>query len=166
MIARTAASASAICRRSSTHGIGVGSRIGSHASPRLGKHPRDQSAPTPPAGLRADHKELIGMNEDMKVLIRRRTQAARDQVRIAYGAVPVILEGFPADDPFRASLRNRARALLVEEGDLTAEEFCTLPVADAISTTLRRFRDEVSHLDRSRTPRPGTRSAGVTVRSA
>ena len=56
------------------------------------------------------------MSEDRMTLVFRRKQAARDQVRIAYGAVPVILEGLPADDPFRAAIRDRARSLLVERG--------------------------------------------------
>jgi hypothetical protein len=66
--------------------------------------------------------------------------AVRDQVRVAYGAVPVILEGLPADDPFRTMLRDRARSWLVTSGALTAEELDTVPLSEAVTTALRRLR--------------------------
>ena len=106
------------------------------------------------------------MSEDRKSLVFRRKQAARDQVRIAYGEVPVILEGLPANDPFRAAIRNRARSLLVEHGYLTADELGTLPVKDAITTALGRCRDEIGRTDQGRAPRPGSRATGVAPRAA
>ena len=105
------------------------------------------------------------MSEDRKSLVFRRKQAARDQVRIAYGEVPVILEGLPANDPFRAAIRDRARSLLVEHGYLTADELGTLPVKDAITTALGRCRDEIGRTDQGRAPRPGSRAAGVAPRA-
>ncbi|MGH2616374.1 MAG: hypothetical protein ACRDJC_14115 [Thermomicrobiales bacterium] len=83
------------------------------------------------------------MNEDMVMALRRR-QAAQDQVRVAYGAVSVILEGFPESDPVRVKIRDRARAMLVEQGYLTVEEVDTLPVKDAITAVLKRLRGEAS----------------------
>lgn len=80
------------------------------------------------------------MSEDRKTLAFRRKQAARDQVRIAYGALPAILEGLPADDPFRAAIRERARSLLVAWGYLTAEDLGTFPVQTAITAALQRSR--------------------------
>jgi hypothetical protein len=104
------------------------------------------------------------MNEAMRPIILRRKQAAEDQVRVAYGAVPVILEALPADDPFRTAIRERARSLLVALGYLTAEELGTLPVKDAIAAALRRFRDETGRTDQERTPRSGSSSVGVAPR--
>jgi hypothetical protein len=113
------------------------------------------------------------MNEDtMPMVLRRkqsaRRQAAEDQVRIAYGAVPVILEGLPPDHPVRTTIRDRARVLLVELGYLTEEELRTLPVKDAIVAALRQFRDEIARTDRVRggAPRSGRRSASVVPRAA
>jgi hypothetical protein len=110
-------------------------------------------------------RRITVMSEDRKTLVFRRTQAATDQVRIAYGAVPVILEVLPADDPFRVAVRNRARSLLVEQGYLTADEMGTLPVKDAITTALGRCRDEIGRMDQGRAPRPGSRAAGVAPRA-
>jgi hypothetical protein len=62
----------------------------------------------------------------------------------------VILEGFPADDPFRTAIRDRARALLVESGYLTADELGVLPVKDAVATALRRLHGQVSRSDLAR----------------
>jgi hypothetical protein len=84
----------------------------------------------------------------------RRTQAARDQVRVAYGAVPAILEVLAADDPFRVAIRERARSLLVAWGYLTSEDLGTLPVQTAITTALRRCRHEIGRTDREYALRP------------
>src|SRR3954464_3658020 len=83
-------------------------------------------------------RRITVMSEDRKTLVFQRKQAARDQVRIAQGGVPAILEGLPADDPFPAAIRNRARSLLMDLGNLTADELGTLPVKDAITTALGR----------------------------
>jgi hypothetical protein len=48
------------------------------------------------------------MNDDA-AMAQQRNQAGRDQVRVAYGAVPVILEAFPESDPVRAKIRESAR---------------------------------------------------------
>ena len=87
------------------------------------------------------------MNEDMMTMALRRREAARDQVRVAYGAVPVILEGFPESDPVRVTIRERARSMLVDQGYLTGEDLDTLPVKDAITAVLKRLRDETSRMD-------------------
>ena len=104
------------------------------------------------------------MNED-RMMAHRRRQAARDQVRVAYGAVPVILEGFPESDPVRVKIRERARAMLVEQGYLTAEEVDTLPAKAAITTVLNRLRGKASHADLGRVsaPRSARRSAPSAV---
>lgn len=104
------------------------------------------------------------MTED-RMLAHRRRQAARDQVRVAYGAVPVILEGFPESDPVRVKIRERARAVLVAQGYLTAEEVDTLPVNDAIAAVLNRLRGEASRGDpvRGSAPRSARRSAPSAV---
>ena len=94
----------------------------------------------------------------------RRKQAARDQVRVAYGELPAILEGLPADDPFRSAIRDRARSLLVELGYLTVEELNSLTVTDAIATALPRLRAEPSRA--APAIRPGRRSAGAAPRAA
>ena len=60
---------------------------------------------------------------------------------MAYGAVPVILESLPADDPFRTVIRDRARSWLVEKRYLTPEELDTLPVTVAIVVALRRLHN-------------------------
>ena len=104
------------------------------------------------------------MNEEKTIAFRRR-QAVRDQVRVAYGAVPVILKGFPESDPVRVKIRQRARAMLVEQGYLTAKEADTLPVNDAITAVLIRLRGEASRADpvRGSAPRSGRRSASSAV---
>src|SRR3954470_877310 len=99
-------------------------------------------------------RRITVMSEDRKTVVFRRKQAARDQVRIAYGAVPTILEGLPVDDPFRAAIRNRARSLLMELGCLTLEELGTLPVKDAITTALGRCRAETGRTDQGRATQP------------
>lgn len=73
-------------------------------------------------------------------LAQRRNQAGRDQVRVAYGAVPVVLEAFPESDPVRLEIRENARAMLVARGYLTAAELATLPVKEAIAVVLKRTR--------------------------
>ena len=104
------------------------------------------------------------MNKEKTIALRRR-QAARDQVRVAYGAVPVILQGFPESDPVRVKIRQRARAMLVDQGYLTAEEADTLPVNDAITAVLNRLRGEASRagLVRGSAPRSARRSAPSAV---
>ena len=105
------------------------------------------------------------MSDDRMTLGVRRTQAARDQVRIAYGAVPEVLEVLPADDPFRAAIRDRARLRLVERGYLTPAELGALPVEDAITMALRRCHHESGRTDRGRAPRPASRAAGRAPRA-
>jgi hypothetical protein len=83
------------------------------------------------------------MNDDA-AMAQQRNQAGRDQVRVAYGAVPVILEAFPESDPVRVKIRESARAMLVAQGYLTAEEMATLPVKEAITVVLKRLRTESS----------------------
>jgi hypothetical protein len=100
----------------------------------------------------------------MTVVVRHK-QLVRDQVRVAYGAVPISLEALPADDPIRAAIRDRSRSLLVALGYLTWEGLGTLPVKDAIATALRRCRDELGRTDQGRAPRSGRRSTGVTPRT-
>jgi hypothetical protein len=56
------------------------------------------------------------MNEDKRTIALRREQAAGHQVRVADGARPVLLQGLPADHPFRTVLRDRARGALVASG--------------------------------------------------
>lgn len=108
------------------------------------------------------------MTEDTITMALRRQQAAEDQVRIAYGAVPVILEGLPIDHPVRTAIRDRARSLLVQRGYLTAEELGALPVKDAIAAVLRRFRGEIGRADPGvgRAPRSGRKSTIVAPRGA
>ncbi len=78
------------------------------------------------------------MIREARTIANQRRQVARDQVRVAYGALPVILESLAADDPFRAEIRERARLWLIEQGYLTAEELATLHVKDAIAMVRRR----------------------------
>lgn len=68
----------------------------------------------------------------------QRREVARDQVRVAYGALPVVLESLSANDPMRAEIRERARSWLIEQGFLTAEELATLQVKAAITAVMRR----------------------------
>src|SRR4051794_9850155 len=114
------------------HGVEAASRRGPRANSRHREQTGDQVEPSPRVLVPAMRRRTA-MSEDRKTLVLRRKQAASDQVRIAYGAVPVILEGLPADDPYRAAVRNRARSLLVERGCLTMEELGSLPVKDAIA---------------------------------
>lgn len=110
------------------------------------------------------------MNQDMDTITMalRRKQAAADQVRIAYGAVPAILEELPLDHPVRTAIRDRARALLVEWGYLTAEELDALPVKDAIAAIQRRFHAEIGRLEPGggRASRSRGRSTVVVPRGA
>ena len=77
-------------------------------------------------------------------MAQRRDRAGQDQVRVAYGAVPLILEAFPESDPVRVKIRESARAMLAAQGYLTPEEMATLPLKEAISTVLKRLRGETS----------------------
>jgi hypothetical protein len=106
---------------------------------------------TPLVGPQASHKEITAMHEDMDTIAMalRRKQAAEDQVRVAYGAGPAILEALPMDHPVRTAIRERARALLVEWGDLSAEELGVLPAKDAIAAVQRRCSAEIGR------PEPG-----------
>jgi hypothetical protein len=111
-------------------------------------------------------RRITVMSDDNRMTLGwRRTQAARDQVRVAYGEVPAILEGLPAEAPFRTAIRERARSLLVAWGCLTTEEIRTLTVKDAMTTALRRCHDEIGRTDRGRAPRPGSRATGVASRA-
>jgi hypothetical protein len=83
------------------------------------------------------------MNEDMMTALRRR-QMAQEQVRVAYGAVPAILQGFSESDPIRVQIRESARVMLVDWGYLTTEELDSLPVKDAIGAVLNRLCGEAS----------------------
>jgi len=80
--------------------------------------------------------------EPTKTASRWIEQALRDQVRVAYGTVPLILEALPDDAPIRIKVRDGARAMLMEQGYLTAEELSILPIEDAIRTARQRFRTE------------------------
>jgi hypothetical protein len=84
--------------------------------------------------------------EPTKTASRWIEQALRDQVHVAYGTVPLILEALPddapIDAPIRIKVREGARAMLMEQGYLTAEELSILPIEDAIRTARQRFRTE------------------------
>jgi hypothetical protein len=96
------------------------------------------------------------MTRDRMSPASRESQAAEDQVRVAYGAVPLVLEGLSADDPIRTDVRDRARSLLLESGYLTSRELDTLTVKDAIAAVLRRLRAETGGTAQAlgQTPRP------------
>jgi hypothetical protein len=110
------------------------------------------------------------MHEDMDTIAMalRRKQAAEDQVRVAYGAVPAILEALPLDHPVRTAIRDRARALLVEWGYLSAEELGTLPIKDANAAVQRRYHAEIGRLEPGggRASRSRRRSTVVVPRAA
>lgn len=80
------------------------------------------------------------MNDD-PVLAQRRNHVGRDRVRVAYGAVPVVLEIFPESDPVRVEIRESARETLVAQGLLSVDELATLPEQVAITMVLKRLRD-------------------------
>lgn len=110
------------------------------------------------------------MNEDMDTIAMalRRKQAAEDQVRVAYGAVPAILEELPMDHPVRTAIRDRARALLVECGYLSAEELGALPAKDAIAAVQRRYYADIGRTNPrgGRAARSGRRSTVAAPRGA
>ena len=88
----------------------------------------------------------MNAKDPTKTALQRMTEAARDRVRVAYGVVPVILEGLPADFPLRVKLREGARSLLQQQGLLTEEELDTLPLKEATTVALRRVRARASRL--------------------
>lgn len=149
-------------------GAGVASRIGPHDRHLHREDAGGWGWPSPLAGLRPGHEGTTAMIEDldMNAMALRRKQAAEDQVRVAYGAVPVILAGLPIDHPVRTAIRDRARSLLVERGYLTPEELGALPVKDAIAAALRRFRGEIGRMDPGvgRAARSGRKSIVVAPR--
>jgi hypothetical protein len=110
----------------------------------------------PPTEPKPDREEIASMSTDSVSKAPRRDQAAEDQVRVAYGAVPLVLEGLSADDPIRTDVRDRARSLLLESGYLTSQELDTLTVKDAIAAVLRRIRAETRGTAQAlgQTPRP------------
>jgi hypothetical protein len=69
-----------------------------------------------------------------------------DQVRRAYGIVPIELSDLPSDDPQLVELRESARASLLKQGSLTDDELGTLSVDAAIETALRRLREQAASL--------------------
>ena len=73
--------------------------------------------------------------------MQQQKTAAVDRVRVAYGAVPVILEQLPSDFPVRAKLRDEARQLLQQQGLLTEAELDSLPLTEAIGLALQRLHD-------------------------
>jgi hypothetical protein len=103
-----------------------------------------------PAGIGDGHPEATMKSKDRMATALQRKQAMRDQVRVAYGEVPVVLEVFPVGDPVRLKIRDRARATLVDRGYLTAAEVDTLPLKDAIAAVLTRLRGEAFPADRGR----------------
>jgi hypothetical protein len=105
-----------------------------------------------------------GRGDERRTIAVRYQQAVRDQVRVAYGAVPISLAGLPADDPFRAAIRDQARSLLVAWGYLTEEELRILPIQTAIVAALHRCRGEMVRPDQERVPRSERRSSGVAPR--
>lgn len=101
------------------------------------------------------------MTADGVSRVVQRRQVVEDQVRVAYGSVPAILESLPTDHPVRAALRDRARSSLLDCGYLTAEELGTLPVRDALVAVRRRLRDELTRPELVRgVARSGERVAG------
>src|SRR3954454_22573208 len=128
------------------HGVEEASTRGPRAHSWHRAQTGEQVEPSPRVLVPAMRRITV-MSEDRKTLVFRHNQAARDQVRVAYGAVPTILEGLPVDDPFRATIRNRARSLLMDLVCLTLEELGPLPVKDSISTALGRLRYETGRTD-------------------
>lgn len=104
----------------------------------------DGSAWASPCPSRRGYDKERPRGNDDAATAQRRHQAGRDQVRVAYGAVPVIFESFLESDPVRVRLRASARTMLVAHGYLTLEEMATLPLKEAITIVLKRFRGETS----------------------
>jgi hypothetical protein len=100
-------------------------------------------------GCRIRERDLATLLDARCRMALRRKQAAEDQVRVAYGAGPAMREDRPLDHPVRTASRDRARAVLAEWGDLTAEELGALPIKDAIAAVQRRFYAEIGR------PEPG-----------
>ena len=90
---------------------------------------------------------------------RTRLAMLADQVRVAYGTVPVILAGLPSDHPFRIRIREDACALLLGKGYLTEAELGTLSVTEATLAALQRLRgsqlDEFDGTERQTSPPSG-----------
>lgn len=85
------------------------------------------------------------------LLLRQRAarvveRALPDQVGAAYGVVPIEFSALPGDDPQLIALQARARASLVKQGMLTAEELNTLSADRAIEAALQRARSRVASL--------------------
>ena len=85
------------------------------------------------------------------LLLRQRAagivaRALPDQVGAAYGVVPIEFSALPSDDPQLIELQARARASLVKQGMLTAEELNTLSADRAIEAALQRARSRVASL--------------------
>ncbi len=85
------------------------------------------------------------------LLLRQRAARAMekglpDQVRRAYGDAPSVLADLPSDDPHLATLRENARASLLNQGYLTEEELDTLPVDEAIDAAQQRLRAQIAGL--------------------
>ncbi len=116
------------------HGVAVASRSGPRAHSWHRDDMGDQAEPSPRVLVLTMRRRTVMSDDGMTVGVRR-TQAARDQVRIAYGAVPEILEVLPADDPFR------------------------------ITMALRRGRHEIGRTDQGRAPRRGSSATGVAPRT-
>ena len=86
-----------------------------------------------------------------ELLLRQRAarvqeRALPDQIRRAYGEVPIELADLPGDDPQIGTLRESARASLIARGHLRQDELDTLPVDDAIGVALQRLRNEAASL--------------------
>jgi hypothetical protein len=104
---------------------------------------------------------------DREILLRKR--AARllerglpDQVGHAYGVVPLERADLASDD---TTLRDRARAALVKQGVLTAQELETLSADQALETARQRVRDQIAALEeQEQSNRTGFGKAPRTLR--
>ena len=86
-----------------------------------------------------------------ELLLRQRAariveRALPEQVGAAYGVVPMAFSALLSDDPQRVAVRENARASLLNQGVLTAEELDTLSADQAIEVALRRVRTRVASL--------------------
>ena len=86
-----------------------------------------------------------------ELLLRQRATRVQektlpDQVRAAYGRVPIELSDLASDDPQLAQIRESARASLVKQDWLTEEELDTLPVDEAIDVAVQRIREQAASL--------------------
>jgi hypothetical protein len=69
-----------------------------------------------------------------------------EQVRRAYGVVPIELADLSSGDPQLAEIRESARASLQKQGYLTQDELDTLSSDAAIAVVMDRLRDQSAGL--------------------